>query len=99
MKFSNPNMKKIRGAYILIVYCAFCKYPIAKYQKIGKSNLVKMYNDRITQGNIDFSKYHGVLLCPNCSELIATRYITKTDKKEAYRLKHGCFNIKTHKGK
>ena len=98
MKYKNPNMKKIKGAFLLIVSCGYCKYNIALYQKIGKSNLVKMYNDRIIEGNIDFSQYHGVLICPNCNKQIATRYITKFDKKEAYRLIHGVYNVKKTQG-
>ncbi|QQK08988.1 hypothetical protein [Miniphocaeibacter halophilus] len=94
MRYKNPNMKKIRGSHILLVSCGYCKYPIAKYQKVGNSGLIKMYNERIIEGNIDFSKYHGALFCPNCKEQIATRYITKRDKKEAYRLHHGKFNKK-----
>jgi len=51
-----------------------------------------MYNDRIIEGSIDFSQYHGAIFCPNCGERIATRYMTKMDKKEAYRLVPSAFN-------
>ncbi|MCL1994612.1 MAG: hypothetical protein FWG63_00225 [Defluviitaleaceae bacterium] len=90
----NPNCKKIRGSHVLAVSCAYCKTLIAHYQKVGESNLVKMYNDRIIGGVLDFSKYYGAIFCPNCNERIATRYITKTDKKEAYRLVPSAFNKK-----
>ena len=90
--FKNPNCKKVRGSHILEVSCAYCKNFIATYQKVGESNFVKMYNDRIIDGVLDFSKYHGAIYCPNCSERIATRYITKIDKKEAYRLIPSAFN-------
>ena len=53
-----------------------------------------VYNDRIIDGSIDFSQYHGALFCPNCGERIATRYVTKIDKKEAYRLVPSAFNKK-----
>lgn len=76
------------------VHCAYCKQFIARYQKVGKSNFVKMYNDRIIEGTIDFSLYHGAVYCPNCSAQIATRYITKMDKKEAYRFVPSAFNAK-----
>jgi hypothetical protein len=92
--FKNPNCMKVRGSHILEVYCAYCKCFIAKYQKVGKSNFVKMYNDRIIEGTIDFSIYHGALFCPNCKERIATRYITKPDNKEAYRLMPSAINKK-----
>jgi len=90
--YKNPNCKKIRGSHILEVNCAFCKHYIATYQKVGESNFVKMYNDRIIEGSVDFSKYHGAIFCPNCGERIATRYTTKPDKKEAYRLVPSAFN-------
>lgn len=92
--YPNSNCKKIRGSHILKVSCAHCKTFIAHYQKVGNSNFVKMYNDRIIDGILDFSKYHGAIFCPGCSERIATRYITKNDKKEAYRLVPSAFNKK-----
>ena len=92
--YTNPNCKKIRGSHILEVSCAHCKCFIAKYQKVGESNFVKMYNDRIIEGSIDFSQYHGAIFCPNCNERIATRYMTKVDNKEAYRFVPSGFNKK-----
>jgi hypothetical protein len=92
--FKNPNCKKIRGSHVLEVSCAYCGCFMANYQKVGQSNFVKMYNDRIIEGSIDFSKYHGALLCPGCGEQIATRYITKMDKKEAYRFIPSAFRKK-----
>ena len=92
--FKNPNCKKIRGSHLLNIYCAYCKQLIAKYQKVGESNFVKMYNDRIIEGTIDFSEYHGAINCPNCGERIATRYVTRMDKKEAYRFVPSAFNRK-----
>ena len=90
--YENPNCKKVRGSHILSITCAYCKTFIAKYQKVGETNLIKMYNERIIEGSIDFSLYHGALSCPNCGERIATRYITQFDKKEAYRLVPSAFN-------
>jgi hypothetical protein len=92
--YKNPNCRKIRGSHVLEVSCAYCGCLIANYQKVGESNFVKMYNDRIIDGTIDFSLYHGALYCPNCRERIATRYITHADKKEAYRLKPSAFHKK-----
>lgn len=96
--FKNPNCRKIRGSHLLDIYCAYCKQFIATYRKVGGSNFVKMYNDRILEGTIDFSEYHGAIYCPNCNEKIATRYMTKMDKKEAYRFVPSTFNKKKHKG-
>lgn len=88
----NLNCRKVKGSHILEITCAYCKTFIAHYQKVGESNLVKLYNDRIIEGSIDFSKHHGAIFCPNCEERIATRYIVKQDKKEAYRLAPSAFN-------
>ena len=92
--YKNPDCKKVRGCHVLEVSCAYCKCFIAHYQKAGQGNLVKMYRERIIESTIDFSKYHGALFCPNCNERIATRYMTKIDKKEAYRLVPSAFNKK-----
>ena len=92
--YPNPNGKKIRGSHVLLVSCAYCGAFIAHYQKVGESNFVKMYNDRIIDGALDFSLYHGAIFCPDCKERIATRYITKSDKKEAYRLVPSAFHKK-----
>ena len=92
--FVNPNCKKIRGSHILEISCANCKSFIARYQKVGESNLVKMYNERIIDGSIDFSLFHGALFCPGCGARIATRYVTRADKKEAYRFAPSAFNKK-----
>jgi len=92
--FKNPNCKKVRGSHLLEVRCAYCNYFIAKYQKVGETNFVKMYNERIIEGTIDFFRYHGALSCPNCGARIATRYVTKMDKKEAYRLVPSAFHKK-----
>lgn len=95
--YDNPNCKKIRGSRLLDIYCAYCKQYIATYQKVGGSNFVKMYNDRIVKGSLDFTRYHGAIYCPNCHEKIATRYMTKMDKKEAYRFVPSAAHKKKHK--
>jgi len=94
MIYQNPNCRKIRKSHVLVVSCAHCHAFIARYQKVGKSNFVKMYNERIIDGVYDFSKYHGAIFCLNCQAKIATRYLTKTDKKEAYRLVPSAFSKK-----
>ncbi|MDR0248897.1 MAG: hypothetical protein LBI44_04475 [Oscillospiraceae bacterium] len=88
----NPCCVKVRGSHILEVSCARCDRLIARYQKVGGSSLVKMYRERITEGSIDFSQSHGALFCPDCGARIATRYITKPDRKEAYRLTPSAFH-------
>jgi len=92
--YGNPNCRKVRGSHLLEVTCAYCGCLIALYQKVDESNLVKMYNDRIVEGTVDFSKFHGALFCPECGARIATRYVTKMDKQEAYRLVPSAFHKK-----
>lgn len=92
--YKNANCKKVRGSHILAVSCAYCDCFIANYQKVGESNFVKMYEERIIDSSIDVSKYQGALFCPNCGERIATRYMTKMDKKVAYRLVPSAFHKK-----
>ena len=92
--YRNPNCRKVRGSHVLAVSCAYCGCFIANYRKVGESNLVKLYNERVIEGTIDFSLRHGALFCPGCGERIATRYVTKPDKKEAYRLVPSAYDVK-----
>ncbi len=92
--YINENCKKVKGSHLLEIKCAYCKSFIAKYRKVGESNLVKMYNERIVESIFDCSEYHGAIICPNCENRIATRYVTKMGKKEAYRLTPSAFNKK-----
>ncbi len=92
MIYENKGCKKVKGSHNLIISCAYCKEFIALYKKVGESNLVKMYEERIVESVVDFSEYHGAIFCPNCNTKIATRYITKNGKKVAYRLTPSCFN-------
>lgn len=72
--YKNKKCQKVRGSHILEVSCAYCKCFIARYQKVGHSNFMKMYNERIIEGTVDFAEYHGAIFCPACGERIATRY-------------------------
>lgn len=92
--YKNPDCVRVQGSHMLEIRCAYCKCLIAKYQKVGRSNLVKMYRDRIVEGTIDLSSDPGALFCPGCGERIATRYRTKMDHKEAYRLVPSAFRKK-----
>jgi len=92
--YQNPYCRKVRGSHILVISCAACKAFVANYQKVGESNLVKMYIDRIVDGAVDLSQSPGAIFCVNCNTRIATRYIVKSDKKEAYRLVPSAFHKK-----
>ena len=90
----NPVCKKPRGSHVLLISCAHCGNAIAKYHKVGESNLVKMYHERIAESSIDLADLPGALFCPECGAQIATRYTTKPDRKEAYRLVPSAFHKK-----
>jgi uncharacterized Zn finger protein (UPF0148 family) len=92
--FVNLNGRKVRGSHVLEIACARCKCFIAHYRKVGESNLVKIFNERIIDSSIDVSQFHGALFCPQCGERIATRYITKVERQEAYRLVPSAFHKK-----
>lgn len=94
MIYKNPYYKKIKGSYILVVSCGYCKHDIAKYQKVGKGNLLRMYIDRIIKSSIDLSKDQGALLCPNCGKLLATRMTLKKENKEVYKMIRSTFNTR-----
>ena len=92
--YPNPKLQKSpRQPYpsgqLRLLRDAYLQLP-----KVGESNFVKMYNERIIDGTVDFSQYHGAIFCPGCNERIATRYMTKMDKKEAYRLVPSAFHKK-----
>lgn len=92
--YINDKCKKVKGSHLLEIKCSYCKTFIAKYRKVGESNLVKIYNERIVESVFDCNEYHGAIYCPNCNNRIATRYVTKINKKEAYRLAPSSFNKK-----
>lgn len=94
MKYKNPNYKRARGSFILIVACGFCKTDIAKYQKVGKGGLIRMYIDRIVKSSVDISKGQRAIFCPNCNEQIAARVRLKKKNKEAYKMFRSTFNTR-----
>ncbi len=90
--FKNDNCKRVRNSHNLEITCAYCKTFVAKYKKVGASNLVKMYEERIEESAVDLRDYLGAIFCVNCNQKIATRYQTKRNKKVAYRLVPSAFN-------
>lgn len=91
MNYQNPNYRKIKGSYILLVSCGHCKTEIVKYQKLGKGNVLRMYIDRIIEGNIRFC---GDLICPNCGKILGTKVTLKKGNKEFYKMIRSTFNTK-----
>ena len=90
--YLNPRARKVRGSHLLLISCARCSHPIATYRKVGESNLVKMFSDRIVDGTVDFSLDPGAVFCPGCQMRVATRYTTRAEEKTAYRLVPSAFH-------
>ena len=87
----NPNYKKIKGSYILLVSCGFCKTDIVKYQKLGKGSLLRMHIDRIIESSIDLTQE---LICPNCANKLGSKVILKKENKQVYKMIRSTFNTK-----
>lgn len=93
MIFDNPHYKRIKGSYILIVRCNYCKTDIAKYQKVGKGRLLRMYIERIVESSVNIAQKPGALFCPNCKQQLAIRAFLKGKNTEAYVLNRSAFNV------
>lgn len=86
VNIQNIHYKKIRQCYILTITCANCNSFICTYQKVGRTNLVKLYLERIVTASIDLKTPPGAIFCPTCGNQIAIKYTVKKDNKLAYRL-------------
>ncbi|HSQ97998.1 MAG TPA: hypothetical protein VLL98_04750 [Rickettsiales bacterium] len=89
MKFKQDIYTKNRGNYseYLNLYCRKCGYKIAKYQKDGPGNLLRIYVDRITENNglLNF-EIDKKMICPNCERLLGLGYLYPKEKRPAYIL-------------
>lgn len=87
----NPNSRKIKGSYVLIISCGYCKTDIVRYQKKGKGSVLRMYIDRIEEASIDYSKD---LTCPNCGEILGSKVNLKRSNSEFYKIIRGTINTR-----
>lgn len=87
----NPNYKKIKASYILLVSCGFCKTNLVKYQKIGKGSLLRMHIDRIIESSVDLTQD---LTCSNCKETLGSKVVLKKENKEVYKMIRSKFNTR-----
>lgn len=94
MIYKNPNFRKTRGAHILFVSCGFCKKEIAKYQKVGRGNLLRMKINRIIESSVDLSKEEGRLSCPNCGSHLGSRMTLRGTNDQAFRMIRSAFNTR-----
>ncbi len=92
MVYENPYCRKVKGSFILLVSCGYCKADIAIYQKVGKGGLLRMYIDRIVKSSIDLSTRPNALFCPHCQKQLAVKVTLRRKNKEAYRMIRSAFN-------
>ncbi len=92
MLYKNPDYRKAKGGRRIIVMCAHCKTEIILYEKVGPGGLLRMYVDRIIESSIKLPK--GGLFCPDCSAQLGARGVLRRNKKQAYRLIRGAFNVR-----
>lgn len=89
--YKNPKCRKIRGSHKLLISCGHCKTDIAKYQKLGKGGLLRMYTDRIIKSAV---KLPQELACPNCGRIIGSKVLLQRENKEFYKMDRGRYNTK-----
>ncbi|MGO1468635.1 MAG: hypothetical protein ACTHW2_01300 [Tissierella sp.] len=89
--YINPYYKKIKGSYILLISCGYCKTDIAKYQKVGKGNVLRLSIDRIIELSTKLSKK---LTCPSCGKILGTRVFLKKENRKFYKMFRSTFNTK-----
>ena len=91
MIYKNPNFRKVRGSHILIISCGNCKTDIARYQKQGRGNLLRMHVDRIVESEVELSKH---LNCPSCGKELGSKVSFKKSGKESYKMNRSTFNTR-----
>lgn len=89
--YKNPKCRRVRGSHKLLVSCGYCKTDIAKYQKLGKGGLLRMYIDRITKSAVKLSQD---LKCPNCHRTVGSKVILKKENKEFYKMDRSTYNTR-----
>lgn len=91
-KIKSDKYKKARGgtSKILKISCSKCKCVLFNYQKDGPDSLKRMYIDRIYENENYSNLEKGAnLVCKNCNELIATRFVYKKENRLALQLNVG----------
>lgn len=88
----NPYQKDIRRSFLLMIRCGQCKEDFAKYQKVGRGNVLRMYVPRIIECAVDLTSLPNQLNCPNCGQHIADKIELKEQAKIAYRMNRSSYN-------
>ncbi len=89
LEFKNDIYTKNRKNYSesLNLYCRKCNEYIAKYQKDGSGDLLRIYVDRIINNEtICKFKIDKKLICPNCKRLLGLGYLYPKEQRPAYIL-------------
>lgn len=87
--FKKDIYTKNRGNYseFLNLYCRKCGTKIAKYQKDGPGDLLRIYVDRILE-NEELLQFvvDKKMLCPHCQRLLGLGYLYPKEQRPAYIL-------------
>lgn len=90
MKFKQDIYTKNRGNYseFLNLHCRKCKIKIAKYQKDGHGNLLRIYVDRISENDelIENFAIDRKIICPHCKRLLGLGYLYPKEQRPSYIL-------------
>lgn len=75
----------------MLVSCGYCKTDIAKYQKMGKGNLLRLHIERIIKGP---KRYGQDLECSSCGRVLGHRVILEKENEIFYKMIRSTFNTK-----
>lgn len=99
MRFPNDTFKLKKDRYVkvrdgetklLFITCSNCDEPVMIYQKDGRGNLLRCYEDRIHWAA---SRIDGSIICGSCDNVLANPMIYAPEKRMAYRLIPGKLHI------
>ena len=87
--FKRDIYTKNRGNYseFLNLYCRKCGTKIARYQKDGPGDLLRIYVDRILENEelLEFA-IDKKFICPHCKRLLGLGYLYPKEQRPAYIL-------------
>jgi len=77
-----------RGGYaqILSITCSRCEQFLCSYQKDGPGDLLRMYLDRISNGDHMLNAHWVICKCPKCNKLIGLYYLYEKEQRPALKL-------------
>lgn len=89
--YKNPYYKKTKGSFLMMISCGSCKRDIAKYQKVGKGNVLRLHIERIIEGP---KEYRQDLKCPNCGNVMGHIVFLERENEQFYKMIRSTFNTR-----